>query len=607
MPASIFNGTAVKLLKNILRFRGGVEVITNDTDNPTVVAKDAPQGSLYVQSGTGTVYLKLDNGSSTNWTQVITDSVAQTLYANQALNNLSSTSINQNLLPSATNTRNFGSTTFRWADSFLRSVAIGATSTQLNLTEAGITQQAAAASNLTISTGGVSGANSSKNISVLSGSAAGSGDSGGIQIQTGSSGSGASGNIELATSGAPTRGIISLNAEYVTANNTLIRDVLSPELSTDVATKEYVDALAQGAKAKEAVLVATTANITLSGEQTIDGVLTNASRVLVKNQTSTQDNGIYVSSAGAWTRSTDFDSVTPIDEITGALVSVRQGTTQQGQVWVCNSTVTTLGTDPVTFVYFNSIATLNAGNGLSLTGTTLDVDHDGEGLTFVSTQLALELDGTTLSKSATGLKVADLGIANAQVSASAAIDYSKLNLANSIVNADIATGAAIAYAKLDLASSIVNSDISASAAVDFDKMETLTVDRALITNSSGIVDVSATTSAELAFLSGVTSSIQTQLDSKLGVGVSSQSASFTAAKSTNYLVDSSGGAVLITLPSALGGGWIRIIDSAGAAETNAITLDGAGAETVNGSATYVIESNRQSVLLLSTGSAWVIA
>ena len=70
MAASIFNGTAVKILKNILRFKSTVEIITGDTDNPTSVAKTAPIGSLYIRSGTSEIYKKLDSGSSTNWSDI---------------------------------------------------------------------------------------------------------------------------------------------------------------------------------------------------------------------------------------------------------------------------------------------------------------------------------------------------------------------------------------------------------------------------------------------------------------------------------------------------------------------------------------------------------
>lgn len=94
---------------------------------------------------------------------------------------------------------------------------------------------------------------------------------------------------------------------------------------------------------KKSVIAATTANITLSGTQTIDGVAVIAGdRVLVKNQTLGQDNGIYTVSATAWARSTDADT---IGEIAGAAVNIDAGTVNGGKVYDTDlKTTDTLGT-----------------------------------------------------------------------------------------------------------------------------------------------------------------------------------------------------------------------------------------------------------------------
>lgn len=107
-------------------------------------------------------------------------------------------------------------------------------------------------------------------------------------------------------------------------------------------------------------------------------------------------------------------------------------------------------------------------------------------------------------------------IVNADISATAAIAYAKLALTGSILNADISGSAAIAYSKLNLSAAIVNADISASAAIAHTKMAALTASRALVSDGSGIVAVSAATATELSYLSGVTSAIQTQLGAKAG-------------------------------------------------------------------------------------------
>jgi len=205
-----------------------------------------------------------------------------------------------------------------------------------------------------------------------------------------------------------------------------ITGLANPISAQDASTKFYVDSVAQGLTWKNSVRASTTAAITLSGAQTIDGVSVIAGdRVLVKNQGSAIANGIYVAAAGAWSRSLDMDGGT---EAIGAAVFVEEGTTNGDTAWVqVTDAPATIGTDPLVFTQFAGAGTYTAGNGLSLTGTQFAVNlASASGLTFTSGALDHLLDGSTLSKSASGLRVALLGITNAEVSASAAIARSKL-------------------------------------------------------------------------------------------------------------------------------------------------------------------------------------
>jgi hypothetical protein len=95
MAAVIFNGAAVKALKDIIRLKAGIEIITNDSDDPTLVAKNAPASSLYLRQGTGEVYVKTDAGSSTNW-NLFTTSTAPPIF------DVSSISTNTNAVSGAT-------------------------------------------------------------------------------------------------------------------------------------------------------------------------------------------------------------------------------------------------------------------------------------------------------------------------------------------------------------------------------------------------------------------------------------------------------------------------------------------------------------------------
>lgn len=155
-------------------------------------------------------------------------------------------------------------------------------------------------------------------------------------------------------------------------NNQAITGLADPTNAQDAATKAYVDGVAQGLDAKASVRAATTADITLSGTQTIDGVaVIAADRVLVKNQSTTTQNGIYTVAAGAWSRATDADTW---NELISAFTFVEEGTTNADTGWV--STINaggTLGVTAVSFVQFSSAGTYAAGDGLTLSGNTFNV------------------------------------------------------------------------------------------------------------------------------------------------------------------------------------------------------------------------------------------
>jgi phage-related tail fiber protein len=161
-------------------------------------------------------------------------------------------------------------------------------------------------------------------------------------------------------------------AADVPFNSFKITGLADPVGAQDAATKAYVDGVAQGLDAKGSVRAATTNNITLSGTQTIDGVavVTN-DRVLVKNQTSASQNGIYIVAAGAWSRATDADTW---NELISAFTFVEEGTANSDTGWVSTTNAGgTLGTTSVSFVQFSAAGAYAAGNGLTLTGNTFDV------------------------------------------------------------------------------------------------------------------------------------------------------------------------------------------------------------------------------------------
>jgi hypothetical protein len=168
---------------------------------------------------------------------------------------------------------------------------------------------------------------------------------------------------------------ISLGASSLTLGGlTSVTVTQDPTSALQLATKQYVDAVAQGLDPKASCIAATTADITLSGTQTIDGVaLIAGDRCLVKDQTLSQNNGIYVVSASAWTRATDMDAWA---EVPGAFTFIEQGTLYADTGWVCTSNAGgTLGTTPITWVQFAGVGSYTAGTGLTLTGTQFSITN----------------------------------------------------------------------------------------------------------------------------------------------------------------------------------------------------------------------------------------
>ena len=179
-----------------------------------------------------------------------------------------------------------------------------------------------------------------------------------------------------------------------------IESVGTPTASTDAATKQYVDDIAQGLHVHAPAVAASTdtlatmsggtvaydngtsgvgATLTISGSTitAIDGVtLSTDDRIIIKDETNSAHNGIYVyTSSTVLTRADDFN--TPTEMAGGDFVFVQQGTLYNDTGWVMTDPVTTVGTSDVNFVQFSGAGSFTAGAGLTLTGTEFSVNVDG--------------------------------------------------------------------------------------------------------------------------------------------------------------------------------------------------------------------------------------
>ena len=134
-----------------------------------------------------------------------------------------------------------------------------------------------------------------------------------------------------------------------------------PRLAADRARRLWLARLASGWK--EPVYVATTANVTLSNVQTIDGVaVPDGARVLVKDQTAGAENGIYEAKYGTWLRTSDADHADKLG--TATKVPVQRGTVNGGTTWRLQTTNVVLGTTAQTWTADGS-----SGGGTAATTT----------------------------------------------------------------------------------------------------------------------------------------------------------------------------------------------------------------------------------------------
>ena len=199
----------------------------------------------------------------------------------------------------------------------------------------------------------------------------------------------------LAEMAAPA-GAVSLNSQKIT-------NLADPTADADAANKGYVDGVAQGLDIKDSVVATTTANGTLSSAfangSTIDGVsLSTNDRILIKDQSTQTENGIYtVNASGAPTRADDLATGA---DAAGAFVFVEQGTVNAENGFVCTSNKgsAVVGTNNLTFAQFSGAGQITTADGLQKTGNTISVDlKSNGGLVIESSEIAVDLAASSIT------------------------------------------------------------------------------------------------------------------------------------------------------------------------------------------------------------------
>ena len=197
-----------------------------------------------------------------------------------------------------------------------------------------------------------------------------------------------------------------------------------PSGATDIVNYLALQSYAVGISWKAPVTAATTANITLSGTQTIDGkAVVAGNTVLVKNQTTSSQNGIYQVNAGAWTYAT---GCTTWEQYVSALVFVEFGTTQIGTAWYCTAQPGgTLGVTAMTWSNFSTSTNYTAGTGLTLSSFQFSITPVGTAGTYGSaSQVPVFI--TNASGQVTSVTNTSIAIAGNQIT-SGTIDTARLS------------------------------------------------------------------------------------------------------------------------------------------------------------------------------------
>lgn len=338
----------------------------------------------------------------------------------------------------------------------------------------------------------------------------------------------------------------------INATNKQIINLADPTSAQHAVTKAYADSIAAGLDPKASVRAATTtalpsvtynngtggvgATLTSTANGALpaqDGItLVVGNRLLVKDQVAALQNGIYtvtqvgnVSSVFILTRATDQDG-SPSHEVSGGnFTFVEAGSINEHTGWtVIWDGDITVGTNPIDWTQFSSIGTINAGTGLTRTGSTIDFNTADTSLTVNADDVAVNLNSTGGLETSSGVRIKSdvttantIGVTTTSNGAGTKFDSNSfadsgsetLALASGVAGAGLALTTGVLSVNVDNSTIEINSDILRVKAAGITNNEVATgIDAVKI--GTGTVD-----NTEFGYLNGVTSAIQTQLNNRL--------------------------------------------------------------------------------------------
>jgi hypothetical protein len=300
-------------------------------------------------------------------------------------------------------------------------------------------------------------------------------------------------------------GVSSIAGNLDMTSNTII-NLASPTNDQDAATKKYVDDVAQGLNIHDSCNAATTgtlasisggtvtynngtsgvgATLTTTGSYTtIDGVtLSNGMRILVKNEVTAANNGIYVrTSSTVLTRATDFNSVPEIEA--GDFTFVTAGTLYDNTGWVQTSTVVTVGTDPIDWTQFSGAGTYTAGTGLTLTGSVFSVNVAQPTITSVGTLTSLSVSGNITAGNVSATTFTGALTGNASGSAATVTTAAQPNITSVGTLTSLGVSGTVTASAFTANTGVFTGNGSALTALNASNISTGTLDQSRLANAS---------------------------------------------------------------------------------------------------------------------------